>query len=470
MLEFLRPVLVVYLWLVILFFVLVNLIYALFLGVSFKSILNHIRRELFIDYRKLIQSDFTYAVSILAPAHNESSTIVESIKSLLKLNYGVYEVLVINDGSTDSTLERLMNEFKLVKTCHYYVPLIETKPVRGIYKSKKPEYENLVVIDKENGGKADALNVGINVSRYDYICCIDADSILEDNALLKAIRPFHEDRNVAAVGGIVRIVNGCEVVNGRVVKVGLSKKLLPLFQVVEYLRAFLSGLMFWNVFSGTLIISGAFGVFKKSIVLEVGGYRTDTVGEDMELVTRIHRRMIEEKRPYKILFIPDPVCWTEAPETIKILARQRNRWHRGLLDTLLIHRRMTLNPRYGMVGLGAMPHFLFVELLGPVIEAIGYIALVVMWYWGILDIDLAVLFFIVSLFYGAMFSVGAVTLEELSFQRYPQPTDLALLLSIGILENFGYRQLTILWRLKGIFDFFTGKKGWGEMKRKGFGG
>jgi cellulose synthase/poly-beta-1,6-N-acetylglucosamine synthase-like glycosyltransferase len=272
-----------------------------------------------------------------------------------------------------------------------------------------------------------------------------------------------------AIGGIVRIANGCEVIHGRVVNVGLSRKLLPLFQVVEYLRTFLSGRMFWNIFSGTLIISGAFGIFKKSAVLEVGGYRTDTVGEDMELVTRIHRMMIESKRPYKVVFIPDPVCWTEAPESVSMLARQRNRWHRGLLDTLIIHRKMIFNPRYGVIGMGAMPYFLMIELLGPVFEALGYIALIVMAFWGILDVDIAVLFFIVSIFYGAMFSVGAVTLEEISFQRYPKPRDIALLLSFGIIENFGYRQLTVIWRLKGIFDYLTGKKLWGHMQRKGFG-
>jgi cellulose synthase/poly-beta-1,6-N-acetylglucosamine synthase-like glycosyltransferase len=459
----------VYLVFVILYFLAVNIIYSIFLFVSFKEILDHMRRDAFTDYRKLIQSEFTYSVSILAPAYNEGKTVVESVKSLLKLNYGAYEVLVINDGSKDETLERMIQEFDLTKTKQFYNDVIKTKPVRGIYKSQKPEYKNLIIVDKENGGKADSLNAGINIAQYSYVCCIDADSILEDDALLKSMKPFHEDKTVVAAGGIIRIANGCEVINGRVVRVGLSNKLLPIFQVVEYLRAFLSGRMFWNVFQGPLIISGAFGVFKKSVLLEVGGYRTDTVGEDMELVTRIHRHMIETKRPYRVLFVPDPVCWTEAPDSTAVLSRQRNRWHRGLMDTLLIHKKMMFNPRYGIIGLGALPHFLFVELLGPVFEAIGYISLIVMYYMGVLNIDIAILFFIVSLFYGAMFSVGAVILEEMSFQRYPKPIDLALLLSFGIIENFGYRQLTVAWRLKGIFDYLRGNKHWGSMQRKGFG-
>jgi cellulose synthase/poly-beta-1,6-N-acetylglucosamine synthase-like glycosyltransferase len=469
MLELFFLFLKVYLIFVILYFLGVNIIYSIFLGISYKEILNHMRRNAFIDYRKLIQSEFTYSVSVLAPAFNEEKTVVESVKSLLKLNFGKYEVLVMNDGSTDNTLERLIQEYDLFKTNQFYYEVIKTKEVRGIYKSQKSEYKNLTIVDKENGGKADSLNAGINIAQYDHVCCIDADSILEDDALLKSMKPFHEDSTVVAVGGIIRIANGCSVINGRVVTVGLSHKLLPIFQVVEYLRAFLSGRMFWNIFQGPLIISGAFGIFKKLILLEIGGYRTDTVGEDMELVTRIHRVMIERKQPYKVLFVPDPVCWTEAPDTFSVLSRQRNRWHRGLLDTLLIHKKMIFNPRYGIVGIAALPHFLFVELLGPVFEAIGYISLVVMYYFGVLNINIAILFFIVSLFYGAMFSVGAVILEEISYQRYPKPSDLALLLSFGIIENFGYRQLTVAWRLKGIFDYLRGNKHWGTMQRKGFG-
>jgi cellulose synthase/poly-beta-1,6-N-acetylglucosamine synthase-like glycosyltransferase len=470
MIELLNILFRVYLIFVITYFLVVNLIYTLFLGVSLDQILNHMRKNAFIDFQKLVKSVFTYPVTIITPAFNEGKAVVESIKSLLKLNYGKYEVIIVNDGSTDNTLEKMIREFDLMKTNYLYYPVIKTKPVRGTYKSRMPEYQNLTIIDKENGGKADALNVGINIARSEFVCCIDADSILEEDALLKAMKPFHEDRTTVAVGGIVRIANGCKVVNGRVVSVGLSHKLLPIFQVVEYLRAFLAGRMFWNISHGPLIISGAFGIFNKSVLLDVGGYRAGTVGEDMELVTRIHRIMREKKRPYKVLFIPDPVCWTEAPDSIAMLSRQRNRWHRGLLDTLLIHKKMILNPKYGVEGMGAMTFFLFVELLGPVFEIIGYLSLIWMYYFGLLNVNFAIMFFIVALFYSAMFSVGAVILEEISFQRYPKPSDLAILLSFGILENFVYRQLTVIWRLKGIFDYFIGRKHWGAMERKGFEG
>jgi len=457
-----------YLLLVILYFIGVNLAYTILLAISVKEIIVYMRHARFNDYRLIVQSELTPPVSILAPAFNEEPTVIQSVKSLLKLNYGRYEVIVINDGSKDKTLERLVTEFRMFRSKRVYDERIGAKPVRGIYKSKLPEYKNLVVVDKENGGKADALNVGISVAQFDYVCCIDADSILEDDALQKVMREFMEDERVVAVGGIVRIANGCEVVNGRVVKVGLSDHLIPIFQVIEYFRAFLSGRMSWQSLNGLLIISGAFGLFKRSALLEVGGYKHDTVGEDMELVVRLHRIKREQRRRYRIVFVPDPVCWTEAPETVKVLARQRNRWHRGLLDTMLIHRTMFLNRRYGIIGMAAMPYFVFVELLGPVIEFTGYVALIVLLVLGLLNLQVAFLFFIVALLYGVMYSVGAVLLEELSFQRYPNPRDLALLLSFGVLENFGYRQMTAWWRVKAFWDYFTGKNTWGAMQRKGF--
>ena len=457
-----------YFFFVIGYFVVVNLTYTFFLGMSFREILYYMRHNSFGNLRLLVQSELTPPVSILAPAYNEEPTVVESVKSLLKLNYGKYEVVVINDGSKDGTLEQLITEFQMYPSRQVYRGLLQAKPVRGIYKSHKPAYRNLVVVDKENGGKADALNVGMNVAQFEYVCAIDADSLLEEDSLQKVVKPFLEDETMVAVGGIVRIANGCKVVNGRVVKVGLSDKLLPVIQVVEYFRAFLSGRMIWHGVNGLLIISGAFGMFKRSAVIEVGGYRHDTVGEDMELVVRLHRRMREWKRPYRIAFVPDPVCWTEAPETRQMLGRQRNRWHRGLLDTMLLHKKMLLNPKYGVIGLAAMPYFVIVELFGPLIEFLGYLVLIVMIAMNILNVEMMILFFIVALFYGVMYSVGAVLLEEVSFQRYPKPSDLALLLSIGVIENFGYRQMTMWWRVKGFWDYFRGKKSWGTMQRKGF--
>lgn len=468
MIEFIHILFQAYFYFVMGYFMLVNVTYATLLIISYREIIRYMRHNTFSNYRVMVQSELTEPVSILAPAYNEELTVVESVKSLLKLNYAKYEVIVINDGSKDRTLENLISEFHLFPSKQIYVEQIPTAPVRGIYRSRHPEFRDLIVVDKENGGKADTLNAGINAARYDYFCAIDADSLLEDDALLRVIKPFMEDDTVIAAGGIVRIVNGCRVVNGRVVQVGLSDRLLPVFQIVEYFRAFLSGRMAWHGLNALLIISGAFGMFKRSAVIEAGGYATDTVGEDMELVTRLHRRNREKKEPYKVVFVPDPVCWTEVPETLRVLAKQRNRWHRGLLDTLLRHRVMVLNPRYGIVGLGAVPYFLFIELLGPVLELLGYLCVAVMYVMGILNIEMVIVFFIVALFYGVMFSVAAVMLEEISFKRYPKPMDLAYLLAFGVVENFGYRQMTVWWRVRAFVDYFRGVQSWGEMQRRGF--
>jgi cellulose synthase/poly-beta-1,6-N-acetylglucosamine synthase-like glycosyltransferase len=453
---------------VIVYFILINVVYFVMLVSSFIAIVRYLRRDLFSDFRMIIQSEFSTPISVLAPAYNEQATITESVHSLLKLNYSTMEVIVINDGSGDKTLETMIKEFGLHKSRQVYVRKIKSKPVRGIYLSDRPELKNLIVVDKENGGKADALNAGINVSHYPLFCAIDADSILEDNALLKVAKPFLEDERVIAVGGIVRIANGCEVERGRVKTVRLSKKSLPIFQVVEYFRAFLSGRMGWSAVNGLLIISGAFGLFRKDIVLACGGYKHDTVGEDMELVARMHRYMRENDLPYRVVFVPDPVCWTEAPETLKMLSRQRNRWHRGLVDTISIHRAMMFNPRFGVIGLFSMPYYFFFELLGPVIETMGYIFVMLSYFFGIVNVQILVLFFVVAIVYGMLFSVGAVLLEEISFHRYPRARDLFKLIVYAMLENFGYRQMTVLWRIKGLWDYFRGVKSWGTMQRTGF--
>lgn len=452
----------------ILYFVGVNATYVILLYRSFGEVLHAVRQARFTDYRIVVQSEITSPVSILAPAYNEQAGIVESVRSLLKLSYGEYEVVVINDGSKDQTLERLIQEFDLVPSRRVYRPAIATQPVRGIYRSRSAAYRNLSVVDKQNGGKADALNAGINAAQYEFVCCVDADSILEDDALQKVMKPFLDDPTVIASGGIVRIANGCEVVNGRVVRVGLSRKPLPLFQVVEYFRAFLSGRMGWQSLNALLIISGAFGLFRRQAVIDVGGYDAGTVGEDMELVVRMHRAYRDARRPYRITFVPDPVCWTEAPESLRILGSQRNRWHRGLADVLWIHRHMIFNERYGVVGTLALPYFLIVELLGPVIEMFGYVSLIVLLALDRVDPVMTGLFLLASIVYGVMFSVGAVLLEEVSFRRYPNPKHLALLLVMGVLENFGYRQITVYWRLKGLWKYLRGEKAWGKMERAGF--
>jgi cellulose synthase/poly-beta-1,6-N-acetylglucosamine synthase-like glycosyltransferase len=455
---------------IIVYFISANLIQFGMFAWSFAAVVDYMRRNREVNFRPVVQSDFATPVSVIAPAYNEGPSIVASVHSLLRLEYATFEVVVVNDGSKDDTLALLTREFSLRKTRRMYMPAIPTGEVLGIYMSTRPEWSHLVVVDKRNGGKADALNAGVNVSRYPLFCAIDADSLLEQDSLLKVAKPFLEDSRVVAVGGIVRVANESVVERGRLKQVRLPRQHLAVYQIIEYLRAFLSARMGWSRLNALLVISGAFGMFRKSVVISCGGYSRSTVGEDMELVVRIHRHLLERKLPYRLVFVPDPVCWTEAPSSLRTLARQRNRWHRGLLGTLIAHRSMIFNGAYGGVGLLALPCFLIYEFLAPVVEGIGYLMLPILAAMGVLNLTMLWAFFLVSVVFGVFTSLCAVLLEEISFHRYPLPRDLLRLLWCAILENLGYRQLTVWWRLKGIIDYVRGVTSWGAMQRTGFSG
>lgn len=405
------------------------------------------------------------SISILAPAYNEEASIIESTRSLLNLEFADYEVIVINDGSKDSTLEKLIETFQLKKVDRYVPKSIKSEKIKCIYGSHR--YPNLVVVDKVNGRKADALNAGINVSRKDLICAVDSDTLLEPTVLQQMLMAFVADPNTIAVGGVVRVANGCEFELGEVKKVNVPKKFIARIQAVEYLRAFLFGRTGWDYFDSLLIISGAFGVFDRQSVINVGGYLHDTVGEDMELVVRLHRYYRERDMKYRVRFLPEPVCWTEVPESWAVLGRQRNRWQRGLADTLWRHRGMMLNPKYGRLGFFAMPFFLFVELLSPIIELAGYVLLVVSLWLGAINIQFALLFLTAAVLLGMILSVLSVMLEELTFRRYDRLRDVMILILFAFIENLGYRQIHAWWRFWGLIDFFKGNKSWGEMTRTG---
>ncbi len=452
---------------VLLYLIAINSCYLAFTVIAFFKLLDHRRRWTPREVAGLMRSPATPPISVIVPAFNEVLTVVESVRSLLALNYPQFEVVVVNDGSTDATLDELRREFGLVAAPISHDQPVPTRPVRGVYRSITAG--DIVVIDKVNGGcKADAANAGINAAQYPLVCVIDADSLLDEQALVRAVLPFIEHQETIAVGGIVRIANGCLVDGGRVVEARLPKAWLARFQVVEYLRAFLAGRVAHSALNTLLIISGGFGVFRRDLLLEVGGFATDTVGEDMEIVTRLHRFCRDHKRPYRIAFLPDPICWTEAPETARALAQQRNRWHRGTLETLARHRAMAGNTRYGRVGWLALPYYAVFEAVGPVVEGLGYVVTVIGLYFGLINWEIARLMFLAAVLYGTLISVGAVLLEEVTFRRYRRVRDLLWMLAFGVLENFGYRQLTTWWRIRGWFDFLRNKGGWEPMPRKGF--
>jgi cellulose synthase/poly-beta-1,6-N-acetylglucosamine synthase-like glycosyltransferase len=448
------------------YFVLLNSVYLGTTIFAFGALRRYAMRLKSLDLTDLMTSGGAPPITLIAPAYNEALTCVESVRSLLTIEYPEFEVIVVNDGSSDETIERLTSAFELEPASRVPTATIAAAPVRGLYRSRL--HPSLWVIDKANGGKADALNAGINYCHTPIFSAMDADSLIEPQALMRIVRPFLEDASTVAAGGILRIANGCVVHRGRVVEVRLPKSMLARFQVLEYLRVFLAGRMGWSAIDATLIISGAFGIFRRSTVVEAGGYATDTVGEDMELVVRLHRHCSEAGVPYRIQFVPDPVAWTECPESLRVLARQRDRWQRGLFQTLTRHRAMLLRPKYGAAGMLAFPYFFFLEMMGPVIELLGYVSFTATILSGRVDWLLVIAFLAVAVILGGVLSLAAVALEELSFRRYPRLVDLIKLFSLAALENIGYRQLNTWWRVKGTISAIRGKQTWGKMTRVGF--
>jgi len=443
----------------------------IFIGAySIGEIRNHLYKNSFTDYRQLASASQAPGMSILAPAYNEGANVIENVRSLLSIHYANLEVIIINDGSKDDSLSKLIDAYDLYKTDHFVNEQIKAKAVRGVYKSRNKVYKKLIVVDKENGGKADALNVGVNIAQKDYIVCIDVDCILEQDALLKLAKPFLEttQQRVIATGGVIRIANNCIVEGGRLVAVNLPHKFLARVQTLEYIRAFLLGRMAWSRLNGLLLISGAFGAFDKEIVIKCGGYDHNTVGEDMELVVRMRRYMEELDLSYKVAFIPDPLCWTEAPDTFKILGRQRNRWTRGTVETLNMHKKMFFNPKYGFLGLVSYPYWFFFEFLAPLIEFSGMVIFILLTVSGLTNWHFFLGLLAVVFTFGFLYSVFAILMEILTYNQYKRRKDILKLVLTAFLEPFIFHPFVVWSAVMGNVDLIRKKNAWGEMTRRGF--
>ena len=439
---------------------------AYFIGINVGYLLQNVIAALGI--RKYLQTAKSYEaenvfsmldipISLVVPAYNESASIITSVKAMLQLEYPQYELIIVNDGSSDDTLQKLIDEFDLREFPEAYRARVKCAPVRGVYRSTR--ISSLRIVDKENGGsKADASNAGINICRYPLVCVVDADSILQPDSLRRVVRPFLEDPATIAVGGTVRIANGCKVRQGFLETVGLPRNFLALVQVVEYLRAFLFGRMGWSPINGLLIISGAFGLFHKETLIEAGGFNPDAVGEDMELVLRLHRLMKAKHKPYRITFVPDPVCWTDAPENLRDLKSQRVRWQHGLGQALALNKSLITNARGGAVSWVAIPFYIVFELFGPIIEVAGYLFIIASAWMGWLSFPEACIFLGLAIGLGVLLSTSAIMLEEISFRMYPRFRQLMLLYFMAIIENFGFRQLTAIWRFQGLIRWLRGGK------------
>lgn len=452
--------------LILYYYAVLCVIYLVLFAAALLDSLRHQRWIHTLPLEVLARSPLAPTVAVLVPAHNEEAGIVQSVQSLLALDYPEFEVIVVNDGSTDETLARLQEAFGLVRIDFSYEAHISTERVREVYTS--PEHPRLMVCDKEQGGKSDALNAGLNLCHSSYFCTVDADAILEPDALMRVMLPVYNDRTVVASGGVVRVANGSVFSGGRLREARLPRSPLEILQVVEYLRAFLWGRQGWSALGSLLIISGAFGIFRREVAVEIGGFRAGTVGEDMDLVVRLHRHLRRQRRPYSIRFVPDPICWTEVPATLGGLSRQRRRWQRGLGESLWQSRGLLLSRGGGRIAWFAFPYQLVYEFFGPLVETVGLAAVMVSAALGLLDRTYYLHLLLFAYLFGTLTSIAAVYLEDISYHRYRRWREVAFLLGFSLFDYFPYRLLVNLFRVRGMVDFFVGRRGWGKLKRRGF--
>ena len=461
-----------YINIVFLVFTVVLFMMFTFMGyLSTRNSLHYKHKNSFGDLSKIMASPMAPSITIIAPAYNEGLTIVENIRSLLSLQYVNYEVMVVNDGSKDDTLEKMIAAYDLVKIDKKIDPNWQSKPIRGIYKSKQRSFSKLTVIDKENGGKSDALNTGMHLSENQYVGCIDVDCLLLPESLLHVVKSFYQrsQKRVIAVGGVIRVANSCKIAGGMLEEIRLPKNWLAKFQLLEYTRSFLLGRMAWGRIDSLLIISGAFGFFDREVALAVGGYDTKTVGEDMEIVFKMRRYMHDRDEPYTIEYIPDPLCWTEVPESLKILVNQRDRWSRGNLETLQKHKDMFFNPKYGKLGMISYPYWFFYEWLAPILEFFGFFSIILFYYLGILNWSFFVAITLSIYSYSIMYSFYAILWDVYSYNQYTKTKDILTLMLFAILEPVIFHPIVVFSAVRGNYKkLFNIKSGWGVITRKGF--
>ncbi len=457
-------------WFVLVYFLVLNTSYLLLIVVAARDTTRAVRRPHDVGHDDVFANPLTPPISVVVPAFNEERCVVESVRAMLGLRYPQFEVVVVDDGSTDDTFESLRAEFSLVEVSGEVDEDIET--IGEVHSMHVPaDGTSLVVVRKSNAGtRADAVNVGLNAARHPLVCCVDADSILERDALLRVAKPFVDDpERVIATGGAIRAINGSSVYRGQISTIRQPGSWLERIQIVEYLRAFLLGRTGWSKFGGLLIISGAFGLYRRDRLVEVGGFDPASLGEDADALVALHRRERDLGRDYRVVFLPDPVCWTEVPSTAAVLARQRSRWSHGLAQVLWKQRGMIGNPRYGRVGVVSLPYYLVFELLGPVIELVGIAAVVAGLALGVVNTEFALLFVLVAFLYGTFVSIAALLVEEVSYCKYARWSDLGAGFAAAVLEHVGFRQLHAWWRLKGLVNAVRGHEpAWGEMTRTGF--
>jgi len=453
-------------WVFLFYFLAANAVYTILMCVSLYAVSLHSRFAAEKPYGDMADSPVTPPVTLIVPAFNEENAIVHTVLSLLRLNYPEKEILVVDDGSTDRTLARLIERFRLRRVDVIYREALKGTAVTGFYHN--PERPQLFIMSVEHGGKPAALNAGINMARSPYFCTVDADSIIESDALLRLMAPVVQSSlNTVVSGGIVRIANGCTVDHGKITKIDLAPSWLERCQTVEYIRTFLFGRPGWNALNATFITSGAFCLLHRQSVIEAGGFSRETVTEDIDMIATLRRYLTAQKRKYRIVFTSDPICWTEAPATLKMLARQRRRWQLGLTQTVMKNFDMIFNPRFGAMGILSMPFHAFLEAIGCLVEVCGTFLIPLSYVLGAIPPSTFVLFLLLAVGYGTLFSMGSVVLEELTLHRYPSWKHVLILMGYAVVENLGYRQMVALFRAHGVLQYFFRRKSWEAVQHKG---
>lgn len=460
-----RDIIQIFLNFVGIFFILYLAGYATFLflsvAVGSASLYSFKRKN---TLKNELLNDYYVPVSIVIPAYNEEKTIEFTIKSLLSQNYRLYEIIVVDDGSTDNTSKVIKEAFNM----HYINRPIQRKipcqQVESVFETKSCKVP-ITLIRKKNGGKADALNMGINASKYPYFLCMDADSVLQEDSLEKIVRPVLEDNNVVAVGGTVRPCNGASIENGRVVQYHMPNKILSCMQVMEYDRTFLATRILFDKFNGSIIISGAFGLFKKSVVINAGGYDVNTMGEDMELVVKLHVFCRENQIPYRIRYATDAICWTQVPEKLKDLCKQRRRWHIGLFQSMVTHRKILGNIKYGLVSFVSYIYFLIYELLSPYIEVFGVFTMIFAYLVDFLNVPFMILYMAIYVVYSSILSLTAFFARIHTIDLKLALTDTLKAIGFCMLEVSCLRFILAWVRMTSLIGYHKKKKNWGKIER-----
>jgi poly-beta-1,6-N-acetyl-D-glucosamine synthase len=445
---------------IIFYFFILNAIYILLLFKSIRIIVQKYQEQKLGRISEIMDNHIVPPTSIILPCYNEEEMVLQAVYSLLDVNYPSYEIIVINDGSTDDTLKKMIEEFQLVEVIHAVKESIPTADIKAYYQSQL--HEKLIVIDKEHSSKADSLNVGINVSTAPIVLTVDADGILEDDALKILVFDMLTKPHTVAQGGSIYLQNGCKIENNRIVEHKLSYSPTELLQSADYLRTYVFGRPAWVNLGGPLILAGGMALFEKSILADMGGFKDGCVGEDVEIILHLHRHMTAKGYPYKVGFSPAARTWISVPKNMVTLWRQRNKWQRGTLDSVFAHITMLFNPRYKAAGLLNLPFLVFGELMGPVVELLGYIAVIISIYYAFIDWRYAILFFLLAWGVLAVITMASVLVNLISFNPYKRLRDiLIILLPVVTVEQLGFRQILVLARVVAIPHYAIQKiSGW----------